>query len=318
MSIKFGANELIRDQHFLVRSKEVRQTIKGDNYFILQLSNPDGIIEAKIWNNNISMCNFEEGKVIEVNGKSQEYNGKVGIIIDSCQIINSEEASDYSPTIPTLVFDIETLGKSFEELDEVEQDYLLNNLEKNEEDKEVAKNKTAIYSIFGKVCAIGGYDINNKTGFVLSLSKKKIGAEKENFNYKIFDNEKELLEEFWRITLNYEQFITYNGDNFDFPYLMIRSGINRVKMPIELKRWGADKSIDLAVKIKQNGRQFQLEMLCKAFGIDNPKEKGVHGGNVTRLYNEGEFNKIADYVARDVIATTELYLIWKNYMSGQI
>lgn len=317
MAIKFGTNELIRDQHFLVRSKEIRQTVKGDNYYILQLSNKDGIIEAKIWNNNIAMCNFEEGKVIEINGKAQEYNGKTGIILDSCQIVNTEEAIDYSPSVPTLVFDIETMGKKFEELDETEQDYLLNNLEKAEPDKEIAKNKTALYSIFGTVCAIGGVDVNNKTGFVLSLSSKEIKPEKDNFTYKTFATEKELLEEFWKMTPKYELFVTYNGDTFDFPYLMIRSGINRVKMPFEVKKWGSEKFLDLQTKIRQS-HGFKLEMLCKAFGIVNPKEKGVHGDDVTRLYNEGEFNKIADYVARDAVATTELYLIWKNYMSGQI
>jgi len=318
MAIKFEANELIRDRHFLVSSQEIKQTKNGDNFYVLELNDKDGKIEAKIWNNNIPQCNFEVGKVIEISGKTQEYNGKMGIIIDSCQIVASEEASDYSPSTPTLVFDIETLGKKFEELDEVEQDYLLNNLERAETDKEKAKGKTAIYSIFGIVCAIGAYDVNNKTGFVLSLSSKEIVPEKANFNYKIFTTEKELLEEFWRITPNYEQFVTYNGDGFDFPYLMIRSGVNRVKMPFEIKKWGSEKSIDLANKIRQNGRSFQLEMLCKAFNIENPKAKGVHGGDVSPLYNAGEFNKIADYVARDAMATTELYLIWKEFMSGQI
>lgn len=318
MAIKIEANQLIRDGHFLVSSHEVKQTKNGDNFYVLELNNKDGKIEAKIWNNNIPQCNFEVGKIIELNGKTQEYNGNMGIIIDSCQIVNNEEASDYSPCIPTLVFDIETLGKNFEDLDEVEQEYLLNNLERGETDKEIAKGKTAIYSIFGTVCAIGAYDVGNKKGFVLSLSTKEITPEKDNFSYETFETEKELLEGFWKMTGDYEQFVTYNGDNFDFPYLMIRSGVNRVKMPFEIKRWGSEKMIDLANKIKQNNRQFQLEMLCKAFGIDNPKEKGVHGGDVTRLYNEGEFNKIADYVARDAVATTELYLIWKNYMSGQV
>jgi 3'-5' exonuclease len=318
MAIKLGPNELIRDRHFLVNNKEVRQTKNGDDFYILELSNKDGKIEAKIWNNNISQCNFEVGKVIELNGKTQEYNGKISIIMDSCQIVTSEETSEYSPSIPTLVFDIETAGKKFEELDEVEQDYLLNNLEKNEDDKEKAKGKTGLYSIFGSVCAIGGYDVNNKKGIVLSLSTKEIKPEKEDFVYKIFSSEKELLEEFWKISFKYEQFVTYNGDNFDFPYLMIRSGINKVKMPFEIKRWGSDKFIDLANKIRQNNRSFKLEMLCKAFGIENPKEKGVHGDQVSKLFNKKEFNKIADYVARDAIATTDLYLIWKKYMSGQI
>ncbi|MFA7676005.1 MAG: 3'-5' exonuclease [Candidatus Shapirobacteria bacterium] len=318
MAIKFGANELVRDQHFLVNSKEVKQTKNGDDFYVLELSNKEGKIEAKIWNNNIPQCNFDVGKIIEINGKTQEYNGKISITMDSCQIVSTEEASDYFPSISTLVFDIETLGKKFEELDETEQDYLLNNLERAEEDKEKAKGKTAVYSIFGMVCAIGAYDINNKTGIVLSLSTKDIVPEKENFVYKTFTTEKELLEEFWKITPKYEQFVTYNGDNFDFPYLMIRSGVNRVKMPFEIKKWGSEKSIDLANKIRQNGRSFQLEMLCKAFNITNPKAKGVHGGEVSALYNSGEFNKIADYVARDAIATTELYLIWKEFMSGQI
>ena len=61
-----------------------------------------------------------------------------------------------------------------------------------------------------------------------------------------------------------------------------------------------------------------MEFLCKAFGIKNPKGEGVHGDQVSELYKAGEFNKIADYVARDAVATSELYLIWKNYMSGQI
>lgn len=317
MAIKFGANESIRDEHFLVKSKEIRKTVKGDDYYILELTNKDGKIEAKIWNNSIDKCNFEEGKVVEINGNTQDYNGKIGIIIDNCQIVTTEEPSDYSPMVPTLVFDIETVGKNFEDLDEVEQDYLLNNLEKTETDKEVAKGKTALYSIFGMVGAIGGFDVNNKKGFVLSLSTKEIKPEKDNFVYKTFKTEKELLEEFWKISVNYEQFVTYNGDTFDFPYLMIRSGINRVKMPFEVKKWGSEKFIDLQNKIRQN-HGFKLEMLCKAFGIENPKGKGVHGNEVTELYNKEEFNKIADYVARDAVATAELYLIWKNYMSGQI
>jgi len=317
MAIKFEPNELIRDRHFLVGKQEIKQTKNGDNFYVLELNDKDGKIEAKIWNNNIPQCNFEVGKIIELNGKTQEYNGKMGIIIDSCQIVNNEEVGDYSPSVPTLVFDIETLGKKFEELDEGEQDYLLNNLEKSEPDKERAKGKTALYSIFGMVCAIGGYDFNSKTGIVLSLSTKEIKPEKENFVYKTFGTEKELLEEFWKLTAKYEQFVTYNGDSFDFPYLMIRSGINRVKMPFEIKRWGSEKFIDLQNKIKQS-HPFKLEMLCKAFGIENPKAEGVHGGDVSGLYDAGEFNKIADYVARDATATAELYSVWKNYMSGQI
>lgn len=315
MAVKFSANELIRDEHFLVLKQESKQTSKGDTYYQLDLSNKDGIIEAKIWNNNIPQCNLEIGKIVEVSGKTQEYNGKLGLIIDTCQIVNSEEIDDYSPISKTMVFDIETVGKKFEELDEVEQDYLLNNLEKTTEDKEEAKKKTGLYSIFGKVCAIGAFNPGTKKGIVLLIGENELTPEKENYNYKIFETEKELLAEFWKIAKEYELFVTYNGDNFDFPYLIIRSGINRVKVPFEVKKWGSDKFIDLFNKIKQN-HGFKLEMICKAFGIENPKEEGVHGGDVNELFDKKDFQKIADYVARDAYSTAELYLIWKEYMSG--
>lgn len=315
MAVKFGPSDLLRNEHFLVLKKESRKTSKGDVYYQLQLSNKDGIIEAKIWNNNIPMCNLEQGKVIELDGKTQEYNGSISIIIDSCRIVNNEEVIDYSPITKTMVFDIETIGKKFEELDEVEQDYLLNNLEKNTEDKEEAKKRTGLYSIFGKVCAIGAFNPGSEKGIVLLIGEKELKPEKENYTYKIFENEKEMLTEFWKVAKEYELFVTYNGDNFDFPYLIIRSGINRVKVPFEVKRWGSDKFIDLFNRIKQN-HGFKLEMICKAFGISNPKEEGVHGGDVNELFYNKDFQKIADYVARDAYSTSQLYIVWKDYMSG--
>ncbi|MDD4937471.1 MAG: 3'-5' exonuclease [Candidatus Shapirobacteria bacterium] len=317
MSIKFSPDQLIRDEHFLVLNKEIRQTKNGDNFLILELSNQTGKIEAKVWGNNIPQCQVEIGKVIEVNGKTQEYNGKISLIIDRCQIVLSEEITEYREKTPTLVFDIETVGKKFEELDEREQDYLLNNLEKGEEDKEKAKNKIALYSIFGKVVAIGVWDFEKNKGKVLIISDKDLVPEKDSYEYFIFKDEKELLKGFWKLTTSFEKFVTYNGDNFDLPYLMIRSGINRIKMPFEIKKWGSDKFIDLANKIRQS-HSFKLEMLCKAFGIENPKEKGVEGSEVTKLFYNGEYQKIADYVARDAYSTNELYKIWKEFMSGEI
>lgn len=320
MAIKFGPNQLIRDEHFLVRSKEIRKTRNGDDYYLLELANKDGTIEAKIWNNNIAQCNFDEGKIIEINGKTQEYSGKIDIIIDSCQTVSSENLEDYSPEIPTLVFDIECVGKKFEDLDESEQDYLLNNLEKNNEDKEDAKKRTGLYSIFGKVCAIAGWDVNKKTGKVLIISDKDIAPENNDYEYIICKDEKELLEKWWKISQDYEKFVTYNGDGFDFPYLMIRSGINRIKVPFEIKTWNNEnRFLDLQKKIKgSNNRSFTLQMWCKAFGVSNPKEAGVDGSEVSGLFYGKEFKKIADYVARDVVSTNELYKIWKEYMSGQI
>lgn len=315
MTNKIGPNELIRERHFLVNRVEKRPTKTGDEFHVLELSDSNGIIEARIWSNALANCSFEAGKVIEVEGKSQEYRGAISLIIDSCRIVNSEEAEDYRAKVPTLVFDIETVGKDFVELNKREQKYLLENLEADETDKEKAKKRTALYSIFGMVCAIGCYNPDSAHGIVLAVSDTEIKSAEDNFEYRIFKNEADILSAFWEIVIKYEIFVTYNGETFDFPYLLIRSGINRIKVPIEIKRFG-ENFIDLMFKIRQS-HSFKLEFLCTAFGIDNPKVNGIHGGDVSELYKERKFQEIADYVAKDAKATGELYKIWKEYMSGK-
>ncbi len=312
---KILANESISDRHFLILNKETKKTVKGDDYYLLEISDSTGKYEAKIWGNNFNFCDFEIGKIAEINAVAQEYNGKISLVINRCSKVENENIMDFSPSVPTLIFDIETVGKKFEEMDEIEQDYLLNNLEKDI-DNEEAKLKTGLYSIFGMVCAIGCYSPNEKKGKVFLISDSELTPEKNDYEYISFVNEKELLEGFWKEVKNYEKFVTYNGENFDFPYLIIRSGINRVKVPIAVKKW-SDNFLDLQNKFRQS-RAFKLEILCKAFGIENPKEAGVHGNDVNKLFESKEYNKIADYVARDAYSTTLLYNIWREFMSGEV
>jgi len=126
----------------------------------------------------------------------QEYKNKKNIIIESCKVDASKNTKSYVACIPTLVFDLETIGKDFEELDLVEQDYLLNNLEKNEEDKEKAKTKTGLYSVFGSICAAGLFDVDLEKGTTIIIGDKEIEPEKDNFSYIVVKNEKELIEKF--------------------------------------------------------------------------------------------------------------------------
>lgn len=312
---KISANESVLDRHFLVLTKETKKTRTNEDYLQMDISDNSGKYEAKIWGSNIPYCNVEKGKVIEVTGVAQEYNGKVNLVISKCQIVESENPYEYSVSVPTMVFDIETIGKKFDELDAKEQDYLLNNLEEATDEDE-AKKKTALYSIFGKVCAIACYNPTNQKGTVLIISDKELVPEKDNYTYYVYEDEKSLLEAFWVLAAQYEKFVTYNGENFDFPYLMIRSGINRVKIPFMANKKWSDNFIDLQHKFRQ-GRAFKLEMLCKAFGIENPKEAGVSGAEVSELFDKMEYNKIADYVARDAFSTSRLYQIWREYMSGE-
>lgn len=301
-------------EKFLVKDIVSRRDKNNNEYFILTLSNKSGVIEGKIWNSVVAFAEYRLGKVIAVDGIVEEWRGVNSLTIESSRI-TQDDPELMQPQIKTMVFDIECYGKKFEELDEIEQKYLLENLEKGEEDKEVAKSKTGLYSIFGKICAIGIYCPETNSGLVLAISDKKLLQEKENFIYKNFATEMELLTEFWKEVKNYSKYVTYNGDGFDWPYLYIRSGICRVKTSMELKKFDTEKFLDLQNVLKQ-GRAFRLEILCKAFGIDNPKEEGVSGLHVQELFYKGNYQTIADYVARDAYSTSLLYSIYKDYMKG--
>jgi 3'-5' exonuclease len=310
--------DTIRDSHFLVRKVDKKVARNGKDYYDLELSDNSGVILGKIWEDSIARCRFEIGKIIEVNGLIESYLGKLQIKINNCEIVNNAEIEGFKSDVPTLVFDIETVGRDFKDLDKSEQDYLINNLEKNMEDKKEAQKRTGLHPIFGQVCAIGGYDTGAKKGFALVLGKKELSPENSDFKYFVFKEEKDLLIKFWQIVSKYEKFVTYNGEGFDFPYLVIRSGINRVRIPFEVKKYGNGNHIDLMNKLGQNRRSYKLEFICKAFGVKNPKAEGVHGDDVGKLFKAKKYNKIADYVSRDVVATNEVYKIWKEYLSGEI
>ena len=60
-----------------------------------------------------------------------------------------------------------------------------------------------------------------------------------------------------------------------------------------------------------------LHLWCQAFGIESPKDKGVTGHDVTRLFKEGRCRDIALYCVRDIVSTAKLYAYWEKYMSGK-
>ena len=56
-------------------------------------------------------------------------------------------------------------------------------------------------------------------------------------------------------------------------------------------------------------------MLSRAFGIKSPKDSGVMGDDVTKLFREGKYLDIARYNVGDLWATKELYDYWKKYLA---
>jgi DNA polymerase elongation subunit (family B) len=229
--------------------------------------------------------------------------------------------------MPKLIFDIETVGVDFESLDDKSKEILLRFAE-TEEDENLIKEGLGFSPLTGFVVAIGVLNPETDKGAVYFLSPDK-NFEKENKNdvqYLPFLSEKELLKNFWDAAEHYDQFITFNGRGFDVPYLIIRSAINKIKPTKNLMTYRYESNqygktithIDLLDRLTFFGavrRKGNLHIWCQAFGIESPKSKGVSGDDVTRLFQNKDYLKIAEYCFDDVLATRKLYDYWEKYVN---
>jgi DNA polymerase elongation subunit (family B) len=312
------------DQHLAepvaILSATAKNTKKGDQYWQLEVCTPAGKLEAKIWGDTPLSQPPRKNTVAYVEGVVAQYQNSQYLTITKFKPEPTLAVADFLPTdnlTPTLVFDIETVGQDFSELDDAQQTYLLTKLEKQETDPEVAQHKTGLHPLFGFVSHIGLFNPDSGKGKVIGLVDKTCRPSNPAFEYIVCETEKELLETFWKIAAKFQRFVTYNGHNFDFPFLLFRSAVNRVVVPIELDFRSANM-IDLMNKLRPFGsRAYSLEMVNKALGIFNPKADGVNGSEVYNLFKQGRCQEIVDYVSRDVKATAELYEVWKTYLAGK-
>src|SRR6476619_240210 len=121
-----------------------------------------------------------------------------------------------------LVIDIETVGIPWEELDPYVREYLIKGLS----DGDAEETRRA-----------GG----------LSPFRGKIVAERAGARTYIAVIEKQILERFWSFFENDSRFISFNGRQFDGPFLMIRSAINGLvpKRDLVGYRYGFHPNCDL-------------------------------------------------------------------------
>lgn len=225
---------------------------------------------------------------------------------------------------PRLIFDIETVGVEFDSLDEKSKEFLLFHAEDDEERKKI-KEGLGFSPLTGEVVAIAILNPDTDKGAVYFQAGKKVTekTEDENVQYVPCSSEKEVLERFWESATHYNQFITFNGHSFDCPFIMIRSAILKIKPTKNLmhnRYWADGLHFDLYDRLTNFGAvrfKRSLHLWCQAFGISSPKDKGVSGYDVARLYKEKEYLNIAKYCFDDIKATKELYRYWEKYMSDK-
>jgi 3'-5' exonuclease len=132
----------------------------------------------------------------------------------------------------TLIFDIETVGEKWEDLDQTSQEVLtrwIDKTAKDDDDREAQiedlKDGLGFSPLTGFVVAIGLYDLERKKGVVFYDNKGEGGEESTHEGYTLKPRtEKEMLQDFWDGARQYDTFVTFNGRGFDVPFLALRSG----------------------------------------------------------------------------------------------
>ena len=229
-----------------------------------------------------------------------------------------------------LAFDIETIGKPWDEFDEASRKIFkqwAKQKSETEEDfdkaMEEVKDGLPFSPFMGEIVEIGVLDQDSKGAVYFQAPEEKIEDwEEDNIKYRV-GTEKDILEKFWEISRHYNNFVTFGGRGFDVPYLMIRSAVNGIRPARNLLenrylQYQRDaKHYDLVDMFNFYGAMWsknpKLHFVAQAFGIDTPKS-GMDGKEVPHAFEDKRYKEIARYCMADVVATKEVFEKWKMYL----
>ena len=212
----------------------------------------------------------------------------------------------------SVVFDIETVGMEWEDLDDAQKTYLSKNA-RTDEDRQKLPETLSLWPLTGRIVVLAM--VNPDTGRGRVWYEKTDGRLEETSADGLFtfvgDTEPTFLAEFWKAIARFHRFVTFNGRSFDGPFLMLRSAALGIPVSKNLVgyRYSIRPHTDLLDVISFFGaaRKWNLDFTCKAFGIESPKEHGMDGYSVGPYYRAGRLREIALYCRRDVEATARLF-----------
>lgn len=222
----------------------------------------------------------------------------------------------------TLIFDIETVGEEWTEIDTYTQSQLTkwipvqtdNERERRRLEDQV-KDRLGLSPLTGQIITIGVYDLERDQGVVYYLNDIESKTEKSNWLFKTKTSEADLLREFWEGAEAYDKFVSFNGRSFDVPFLNHRSlvyGIKPSKNLLEGRYPSQQKTcrhvdlMDVFTFYGAMSRRPSLHLLCRAYGIASPKEL-LDGSEIQGTFAEGQGEEIANYNQADLLATAALY-----------
>jgi hypothetical protein len=126
---------------------------------------------------------------------------------------------------------------------------------------------------------------------------EKLITRKDGNRTLISGSEKQILEKFCTFLPPGDRFISFNGREFDGPFLMFRTVIHGVPPNRDLvrTRYRFHQNCVLREFLNFNGTinprqmRFNLDLACKAFGIVSSKPEGMDGRSVETMYRAGRY-----------------------------
>jgi hypothetical protein len=217
--------------------------------------------------------------------------------------------------LKNILFDIETVS-AYEKYEQLPERFkpLWANKSKYIAGEEVSPQdsffeKAAIYAEFGKIIVIGvGFFYHDKKGTLCFKSKCIYGHD-----------EKMILTEFSKLlqknfNKNISRLCAHNGKEFDYPYLCRRFVINHLEIPkilqlADKKPWEVPHYDTLDMwKFGDKKAYTSLELLASVLDVSTSKDS-LDGSKVNATYYlEKNIEKIAQYCAKDVVVTAQIFL----------
>jgi DNA polymerase elongation subunit (family B) len=143
-----------------------------------------------------------------------------------------------------------------------------------------------------------------------------IGLKKPGMNPILIygQREKNILNRFWKYMekVQPERIITFNGYNFDVPFIQVRSKLNKIPPSVELNtvKWKMENSNHFdcmqLLSGKENFLNVALEISCRILGLEVPENR-IKGEEISTLFSTGDVDPIKIHCVQDLEMTEQLY-----------
>jgi hypothetical protein len=299
---------------------------RGERMLNLELGDTTAALRGVIWKDageaQAAACELRRGTPVKALFCVSSYQGALQLDVKRLRVLRDEEQAEHRLLLfgefwelaqahraQTLVFDIETVpAVERRALPPTVAERLARHAETQKLEPEAAMG---LSPLLGKVVSLAFADASRPDLPIQALVVPPPGREQEAFPEWIHPlTERQLLGAFWTLAREAETVVTFNGRNFDLPFLTARSVVHDVPVRVDLntKPYALRPHLDL-YRVLMGERALgpgSLDVVCWALGIESPKGE-LDGSMVAPVYAAGDIERIATYNAADVRATAALY-----------